>query len=170
MCAGGEEASDSPAEQGEQDRGAEQQREAAPEPEPEQPRAAVGETLEVGDVAWQVTSAAPATELTSEFMEPKQGNFIIVDFLFTNNGDEPITLSTTSLTLLDSENRESQPDTDTFGYIPPEQDVFLNQVNPGVTDEGRVIFTVAPDASGFTLRLGDAAIFGGETGLVELGF
>ena len=95
---------------------------------------------------------------------------VIVDFLFTNNGDEAVTLDPVSLVLLDAERRKSEPDTDTFGYIPPEQDVFLNQVNPGVTDEGRVIFTVAPDASGFTLRLGDAAIFGGETGLVELGF
>lgn len=175
LFGGGEETADSPAEQGEQGQGAEQQQEAAPEPEPEPepeepPAAAIGETVEVGDVAWQITGAAPTAELTSEFMDPRQGNFVIVDFLFTNNADEATTLSSTSLTLLDGEGREFEPDTDTFGYIDPEQNVFLNQVNPGVTDEGRVIFTVAPGAAGFTLEVGDAAVFSDESARIGLGF
>jgi Domain of unknown function (DUF4352) len=104
------------------------------------------------------------------FMEPKQGNFIIVDFLFTNNGDEAVTLDSASLSLLDADGRTSEPDTDTFGYIPPDKDVFLNQVNPGVTDDGQVIFTVAPGAAGFTLEVGDAAFFSDENARIDLGF
>jgi hypothetical protein len=174
LCSGpgGENAADSPAEQAEQNRGAEEQQEAAPEPEPEPepPTAAIGETVEVGSVAWQVTGATQATQLTSDFMEPKQGNFVIVDFLFTNNGDEATTLDPISLSLLDGEGRTSDPDTDTFGYIPPDKDVFLNQVNPGVTDDGQVIFTVAPGAADFTLEVGDAALFSDESARVDLGF
>jgi hypothetical protein len=39
-----------------------------------------------------------------------------------------------------------------------------------VTDDGRVIFTVAPDASGFILEVGDAQMFSDESGRVDLGF
>jgi hypothetical protein len=54
--------------------------------------------------------------------------------------------------------------------VPQELDPFLTQVNPGVTQAGRVIFTVAPGASGFQLKLGDAAFFSAEEGFVYLGF
>jgi hypothetical protein len=116
-----------------------------------------------------VTNARQATELTGEFVEPKQGNFVIVDFDFTNNGDEPVTLDSASLALLDGEGRKFEADPDTFGYIDPSKDIFLNQVNPGVTQQGEVIYTVAPDASGFVLSAGDTQMFGGENVFVDLG-
>lgn len=181
-----EDTASSPIEEGEQDRGVEEaapdpepQDEPEPEPvaEPESPAAqtvAIGEPLAVGDVAWVVTSARQRDQLQQrefgEFGETKQGNFVVVNFEFTNNSNEPITLDTLSITLVDDQGRESNPDTDTFGYVPQELDPFLTQVNPGVTQPGRVIFTVAPDASGFRLRLGDAAFFGDEEGFVRLGF
>jgi hypothetical protein len=153
------------------------QQAAEPEPEPEPPAAqtvAIGEPLAVGDVAWVVTNATTANQLSQEefgdFGETKQGNFVIVDFEFTNNSSESLTLDTLSITLIDSQGRESNPDTDSFGYVPQELDPFLTQVNPGVTQPGRVIFTVAPGASGFKLKLGDAAFFGAEEGFVNLGF
>lgn len=134
------------------------------------PSGRIGESLEAGDVTWTVTNARQADQLNSQFLEPKQGNFIIVDLAFTNNGSEPTTLSTQSISLLDSGGSESRPDPDTFGYIEPNRNIFLEQVNPGVSREGEAIFSVAPDASGFTLQLGDAQLFGGESAYVELGF
>ncbi len=159
---GGTDTADSPVEEGEQPAGEEQ-------PAEEQP-AAVGETVEVGDVAWQVMNARQATEITAEFMEPKQGNFVVVDFLFTNNGDEAVTLDSESLALLDGEGREFEVDTDNTMYVDPNKDVFLQQVNPGVTREGEVIFTVAPGASDFTLQVGDTQMFTDENALIDLGF
>jgi hypothetical protein len=94
----------------------------------------------------------------------------VVDLLFTNNGNEPTTLSTQSLNLLDSNDRESRPDTDTFGYIDPDRNIFLEQVNLGVTQEGTVVFTVSPHASGFTLRVEDANLFSSQEAYVDLGF
>ncbi len=75
-----------------------------------------------------------------------------------------------SLTLLDGSERESRPDPDSFGYIPNERNIFLEQVNPGVAKEGTVIFTVAPDASGFRLQVGDANLFSNQEAFVDLGF
>lgn len=131
---------------------------------------AIGEPVEVGDVSWVVNNAQPTSELSAEFMDTLQGNFVVVDFSFTNNGSEAITLDPVSMTLVDDQARRSEPDTDKFGYIPTEMDIFLTQVNPGVTQQGQVVFTVAPDAGGFTLELGDAEMFSDELGSVELGF
>ncbi len=58
---------------------------------------------------------------------------------------------------------------DKMFYIEPERDLFLERVNPGVTREGTVVFTVADDASGFVLELA-GGFFSGEVGYVDLGF
>lgn len=143
---------------------------AAPSPELEEQTVNIGETVEVGDVAWTVTNARRANALNSEFLEPKRGNFVVVDFTFRNNDNEAVTLDSNSLALLDSEGRKFETDTDTFGYIDPAKDIFLDQVNPGVQQQGEVIFTVADGASGFRLQAGDTNMFSNENGYVDLGF
>ena len=140
-----------------------------------QPAVAIGQPVTVGDVTWTVTNARQADQLRQEGApkgagKTEQGNFVIVDFDFTNNGNEPANLSTASLALLDSEGRESEPDSDKFLYIPRDRNVFvLDRINPGVTQQGQVIFTVAPGASGFTLQLGDGRALSNDTGQVNLG-
>ncbi len=129
-----------------------------------------GQRVEVGDASWVATSAQSRTQLTSRFLDPKQGNFVVVDFDFTNNGSESKTLHQNALKLLDRDGREFDADTDTFGYIPNEKNMFLDQVNPGVTKSGQVIFTVAPDASGFRLELSDTNLFKSGKAYVDLGF
>jgi hypothetical protein len=166
LSGGGEqEAADSPAEQGEQE-----EPEKAKSKGSEQQTAAIGETATVGDLAWTVTNARQANQLTSQFLEPKQGNFIVVDFNFLNNGSEAVTLTQNSISLLDDQGRTSEPDTDTFGYIDPNKNILLEQVNPGVTSQGEVIFSVAPDAGGFKMEVGDGNPFSNENAQIDLGF
>lgn len=123
-----------------------------------------------GDVAWRVTEARQANQLTAEFADPLQGDFLIVNFDFTNNGSEPVTLDNNSLTLIDSEGRESNADPDKFQYVPRERNIFLENINPGVTRQGQAIYTVAPDASGFMLQAGDARPITDVNGYIDLGF
>lgn len=148
--------------------------EPEPEQEPQQPVVAqIGQTVAAGDLQWQVTNARRATELQSQFGdfgEPRQGNFVIVDFLVINNGNEAIHMTSESLALFDAQERKFQTDTDTFEYIDPDKDILLEQINPGVTQEGEVIFSVAPDAQQFILEVGDAALFSDEAARVALGF
>jgi hypothetical protein len=136
--------------------------------------ATIGDTVRVGDAEWTVTNARRAKVLRQKgfgsFGDTKQGNFVIVGFRFTNQSNEAVTLDTISLPLHDSQGRVYEADTDTFGYIPAEKDIFLTQVNPGVTQEGAVIYTVAPDASGFTLHAGDLEFFGADEAKITLGF
>jgi len=126
--------------------------------------------VRVGDAQWLVTNARYARQLPSDFGDTKTGNFAIVDFNFTNRGNESVTLDTISLPLFDSQGRQYNADTDTIGYIDPSKDIFLNQVNPGVTQQGQIIYSVAPNASGFTIHAGDLKFFGTEEAHIKLGF
>jgi hypothetical protein len=142
---------------------------ASDNPSKSTPTAKIGEPLRVGDVTWVVEDAKMVTELTSSYEKPLRGNFVVVNFTFTNEGKEAATLDTTSMTLIDSEGRKSEADPDKFGYIPNDRDIFLENVNPGVTDQGQAIFTVAPGATGFELELGDADLLSDDHGTVPLG-
>jgi Domain of unknown function (DUF4352) len=128
----------------------------------------IGETVEAGDVAWTVNNVTQATEL-SALGQRKQGNFVIIDVTFINNGSEPVTLDSASLAILDDQGRTHETDPDASMYVNPNRDLFLNQVNPGVTKEGRAIFDVAPDAKGLILRAGDTDPFSDENAYVNLG-
>jgi hypothetical protein len=133
------------------------------------------EAGDAGDATRRVTDAKQATRLTqpgvsSQFAKTEQGNFVIVDFDFINNGSDPVTLATQSLTVIDSEGRESNPDPEQFYYVTQDKQIFLENMNPGVTKHGETIFEVAPDASGFQLEVGDTNPFTDENVYVNLGF
>jgi hypothetical protein len=66
------------------------------------------------------------------------------------------------MVLIDSEGKESEADPDSYEYIDPRKDIFLENVNPGVSRGGEVIYTVAPDAKGFVLKCGDTTLLGDE--------
>ena len=141
----------------------------AGEPTPEDIReqaVPIGETVQAGDAAWTVTSATEATEIKS--LEGKRtGNFVIVDLTFTNNSNEAMTADSNSLAVLDGKGRTFETDID--ASVPMRLDLFLEQVNPGLTREGRVVFEVAPDAEQLILRAGDTNPFGGENAYINLG-
>jgi uncharacterized protein DUF4352 len=121
----------------------------------------LNEAVTVGDASWVITNAQKTNQLADPFgVRPaKQGTFIIVDFQFRNGDNEPKTLHQGALQLVDGSGRESDPDTDTLLYIPEDKNIFLEQVNPGVTETGQVVFTVAPDASSLKLVLKDTNLF-----------
>jgi hypothetical protein len=128
----------------------------------------IGETVRVGDVAWTVSNIQKSTQLKA-LGERKRGDFVIVDLTFINNGQEPVTLNFSSLALRDDQDRTHKTDPDAPLYVPTNQDLFLNQVNPGVTKQGRAIFNVAPDAKGLILEAGDTDMFGDDSAYVNLG-
>ena len=117
-----------------------------------------------------ITDATPTSQLTAQFGPPKQQNFVTVDFNFTNNGDKAKTLSTPIIKLIDSTGREFSADTDSWSYVPADRNLFLNQVNPGVTQPGTVIFTVPQGASGFKVQVQDTNYFTTGKATVDLGF
>jgi len=158
------------------DKGQEQKETASKQKQKEQEiTVSMGEAVAAGDVTWRVTDARRTNQLTQQgvsqrFAKTEQGDFVIVDFDFTNNGSDAITLDNESLALVDSEGRESKPSSGSSFYVPEDRRIFLERVNPGVTKQGEAIFEVAPGTSGFQLQVGDANMFTNENGYVDLGF
>ena len=149
-------------EQGQQDQQAEQQ----PGPQPEY---TVGQTAQVGNVEWTVSDAFITEQLRSGFGTQKRGRFVVVDFTFTNNRDEEVTIDPELHMLLkDSRGREFGTDIDAYEFVPVDLDIFLEPVNPGVSTDGRVIYEVPPDAKGFTLTLDDVEFAADESAVFDL--
>lgn len=136
--------------------------------EQQQAAASVGETLEVGQTSWTVSEATKQQRLTGPFDETKQGNFVVIDFEFTNNANQSVTLDSGMLTLIGGGGREYSVDDDSYQFVPNNRSIIFEEVNPGVAKKGTVIFSVAPDAQDFTLEVSEGP-FGTNTGKVDLG-
>ena len=120
-----------------------------------------------------MTRATKATELRdpSGFDDPVQGNFIVVDFTVENRGEEPMSVSDLGLYVYDDQGREFETETDIpFGYIPEDKDLYLiYRINPGLSQDVRVVFSVPPDAHGFEMEVA-SGFFATETRRIALGF
>lgn len=138
---------------------------------PEEGVASIGEPVTLGDVQWLITNPKQSEELLSIKGEYEEGNFVIADVSFSNNSNQDITLATPFMTLLDSQGNEFEANIEyNFTFLFPEENMFVNPVEPGATKEGKVIFSVAPDSSGFRLQVGEGRFASDETGYIDLGF
>ena len=135
--------------------------------------ARIGQEVVVGDAAYTVTRAWRKTELRdpSGFDDPVQGNFVLVDFTVENRGEEPMSVSDLGLYVYDNQGREFETETDIpLGAIPENRDLFmLDRINPGLSQDVRVVFTVPPDAKGFEMEV-SSGLFATETRRIALGF
>ncbi len=152
--------------QGQQQEQQEQQAEKKPKPQPEY---TVGQTATVGNVEWIITEAYRTKELKSDFGTSKTGDFIVIDFTFTNNRSEEVTLEPElHMILKDNKGQEYGTDVDAWEFVPTDLNIFLEPVNPGLSTDGRVIYEVAPDAAGFTLTLDDVEFAADESAVFDL--
>ena len=126
----------------------------------------MGDPVKAGDLTWTVTGATQQAQRI-DLGERRSGNFIVVDLTVRNGGNEAIMIDSGSLAILDDQGRTHEADTD--AYVPPRLDLFLQQINPGVTQQARVVFNIAPNATGLILRLGDGDPFTDTNGYVNLG-
>src|ERR671916_478549 len=135
-----------------------------------EPKYSVGETAQAGNVEWKVTDAFLTDQLKSTFGTQKGGDFVVVDFTFTNNRPEEVTLDPElHMVLKDSQGREFGSDTDAWEFVPPNLNIFLEPVNPGISKDGRVVYQVPSDAKGFTLTLDDVEMMEDKTAVFDLG-
>jgi len=132
--------------------------------------ASIGEPVTVGNVQWTVTAAKQQPQLITDSGRTEDGNFVITDVTFQNNSNQDITLATPFLILRDDEGNEFEPDIDTnFTFLYPEENMFVGHVEPGATKEGKAIFTVDQDASGFELQAGEGRFASNEVAHIDLG-
>src|SRR5215204_384299 len=147
----------------------EEQPQAEQKPRP-QAEYSVGQTAQVANVQWRLSDAYLTNQLRSNFGTQKRGRFVVVDFTFTNNRDEEVTLDPElHMVLKDRSGREFGTDVDSWEYVPTNLNIFLEPVNPGLSKTGRVVYQVPPDAEGFTLTLDDVEFSEDKSAVFDLG-
>lgn len=112
--------------------------------------------IPVGDTGWNITNVQKASTLPSIFGDAIQANgvFITIDVTVTNYASTEQYLegdSIIQLKLYDAQGREY---TQSDKRVNLEGEPLLyEQLSPGVTVTRTAVFDVAPDASGFVLRV-----------------
>ena len=108
------------------------------------------------DVMIKVLGMETAQEVGGEYTnEAAQGIFKIVKVSITNNQKDAITVDANSFKLVDDQDREFTYSTSAQTAMDMETgnlDFFLKQLNPGLTQEGTIVFDVPADAKGFKLK------------------
>jgi Domain of unknown function (DUF4352) len=130
----------------------------------------VGKACELGPGTVTIEQAQKTQTLTSDYSSPRSGNFVVVNFSYTWNGDQPVTLGEIPWTLTDGDGRTYTYDFDaTNTYSDVNESIIYADVQPGVTKGGKAIYAVAPNSQDFTLTITDLATpQAGEAANVEL--
>ncbi|MDR4949653.1 DUF4352 domain-containing protein [Neobacillus cucumis] len=109
------------------------------------------------DVTIKVTGVEAKPEVGNEFSKEKaQGVFKIVSVAITNNQKDAITLDANSFKLEDAQGREFTYSTNGQTALSVADDTladfFLKQLNPGLTQNGKIVFDIPADAKGLVLK------------------
>lgn len=133
--------------------------------------ARVGEPAVVEDVTFTVNEIEETTEISSgnEFIEnaTTSGKYIIIDVTVKNDKSESITIDSSFFNLSTDEGTTYEPNTDgtvMMAMGDSMDDFFLQQINPGLDKNGKVVFEVGEDISISDTKLhAQTGLFGTES-------
>lgn len=139
-------------------------------PESDQTVHAVGESFSVGSgekaIQYTVTSVSTASQVGGDYGEEADGTFVLVELAMENMGDKSLDISSRPFTVVDSQDREYEADTNAMIYA--EDSVIFEQLNLGLTKQGIVVFDVPADGT-YRLRIAPAGMVStAEVHTVEL--
>jgi hypothetical protein len=128
----------------------------------------MGDAVRDGKFEFTVTELEDGVDqIGDDFLNEKaQGQFVLVHMTVENVGDEAQYFDGDSQKLVDTEGRTHSADTGAAIYL-DDSNSFLNEINPGNTVDGVVVFDVPADASAATLELHDSMFSGGVEVSVE---
>lgn len=111
-------------------------------PKPKMP--GIGDKVKAGDWAFKVTSIKCGAKRvgTSYLHKNAQGQFCLLNIRVTNNGDDAQTLIGDNQHLIDGKGRTFSSDDEASIYVDPDHSVFAEQINPGNTLKGVVVFDI----------------------------
>lgn len=109
------------------------------------------------DVTIKVNGVETKSTVGGQYNSEKaQGVFKIVNLSITNGQKDAITLNADDFKLVDSKGREFTYSTNgqtALGMADSTTaDFFLKQLNPGLTQTGKIVFDVPADAKGLTMK------------------
>lgn len=116
----------------------------------------IGDTVRDGDLEFTVTKIATKSRVGDDFLnKTAQGKFLLVHVRVTNIGDNAQTLSGERQTMIDSQGREFSADTGAAMYL-GDAKTFWEEINPGNSVDGIVVFDVPKKTNPDTLELHDS--------------
>ncbi|PGN51858.1 hypothetical protein CN962_00250 [Bacillus cereus] len=127
------------------------------EPKKEEPKKELSKEGESSKVKITVGSVESVDSVGGEYLNEKaQGIFKVVEISITNNQKDAITVDANSFKLMDNQDREFKYSTQAQTAYDigngGKSDFFLKQLNPGLTQTGKIIFDVPTDAQGLVLK------------------
>ncbi|NMM17909.1 MAG: DUF4352 domain-containing protein [Cellulomonas sp.] len=133
---------------------------AAPAPAPA--AAAVGTPVRDGKFEFTVTSIEPGVPSVGSdaFGQKAQGQFVLMHLTIKNIGDKAQYFDGSSQKAFDAQGREFSSDAGAAIYL-EDSNSFLNEINPGNTVTGTVVFDMPRDAAIAKLELHDSPFSGG---------
>lgn len=140
---------------------------AATDPATTEPPAApagVGTPVRDGTFEFTVTQVETGVARVGDAVlgEDAQGQFVLLHLTVTNTGDEAQYFDGSSQKLVDTAGRTHSADSAAAIYL-DDANSLLNQINPGNTVEGIVVFDVPADAVPASAELHDSPFSGGVT-------
>lgn len=135
---------------------------AGDEPDAEAALPGVGDPVRDGKFEFTVMKVEPGVkEIGDEFLSQEaQGQFVLVHLTVENIGNESQYFDGNNVVAFDAKNREFAADTEAAIYL-DDSNSFLNEINPGNSVEGVVVFDVPADVNLSQLELHDSVFSGG---------
>ncbi|MDZ5711610.1 DUF4352 domain-containing protein [Jeotgalibacillus haloalkalitolerans] len=131
--------------------------------------AGIGTPLDVEGVEFTINSVSTATEVGDEFLgATAKGEYLILDVTVMNNKNEAITTDSSFFKLL-ANDATYEADSEASIYANTDNNFFLEEVNPGLSNTGLVVFDAPAglDLSAATIQV-QTGFFGTETGEISL--
>lgn len=99
---------------------------------------------------------------TNEFLtKTAQGQYCLLNVTVKNIGNEKQSLLSSNQKLLDAENKEYSADDTATLYAAPQGSSWYNDINPGNSVEGQIVFDLPKGVTPTTAELHDSAFSGG---------
>jgi len=135
----------------------------------------IGDYVEVGKLAYTVHSVETTNILESDnqFIDPAttDGQCVIVEIEAFNNDSETRMVDSSMFKLIDDQGREfnTSTDTDVMMVLDESLNLFLQDINPGISKTGKLVFELPNDVSSYELQVSSGFGFaGGEYATIEL--
>ena len=124
----------------------------------------IGTPARDGKFEFTVTSVESGVARVGDdvFGKDAQGQFTLVHVTVTNIGDKAQYFDGSSQKLVDAQGRTHSADGSAAIYL-GDAESFLNQINPGNSVQGTVVFDIPADATPVSLELHDSPFSGGVT-------
>ncbi|WP_368996377.1 DUF4352 domain-containing protein [Caldifermentibacillus hisashii] len=124
---------------------------------------------------YTVSNVETTNELKSdnEYIEPAttDGQFVVIDIEAFNNDKETRMVDSSMFKIKDNQGREFEPttDTDVMMVLGDFADFFLQDINPGISKTGKLVFELPSDANNFSLEVSSGFGFaGGDYETIQL--